>query len=952
MSRIYQGGQSQNTYKAKNRSVNYSPTQAISNQVKIREEGARRQQDIQTQARQATRENETANMERNAADQAASSTLRMEQLKASQVLKQQQIVEQANQQTAHLASKAGLSMAQSSEKGQLSIKQLKDRGVLQLNNLREQNSLKLSNMQDNLNLGMVQAAEKADMALATQHLQLSQQVERANTQVAFTAIKGLLDFGMEYAEAAMDYAAEKNEEEEKNAAVDRLIKTPPVSGSGVVSSVAVEESKIQAVEVAEEKAIQQAVPGDTVTQEALRQPAADASMVRRQNQLSITDAGLTFGSRLQDRLTDPNLLVMDGQGNQVPISSLRTAGERSSAVLQVARQQALEDGVSSADGHAAYMNYGKAFRAAVNTQMSNGNVALHERNKQQRYSVGITNGAAYIRAGAYQAGWDTAYSQGILSGRFDNMSGEEINDTILKDLMAQTEDKDLPKLLNIRKIADKANTEFSKSYKYRDMINDEIDARADENNDRMQTRARTNKFQVQEIQNKIALKLMEPGVNAGEIRAQAIQTLRGIDTPEAREEIVRLEGKGNLNVNVYNDFMERFLNGRPPTTLEVGNAFARQEITEQQRDNLIARGEFGDVVDRRISAAVSQTAEEQMQGALAPILAGIPGLKSDERKLMSANIVDNLAPQYQAEMRAYVVGNPNASPRDIQDKASQVIAAIKKEIGNGKTKNGESPGRLGFDKHSGLTFDFKETAPVHVRPSPRTGEVQRVWTQFDVNEIPPNSSVNDIYLTTDEVQQAAIARSEGNGNYTPRVRALAKKLKVAPSTFVQRQLTNMGYNTTKDIPTSANIGDISDARQGMQALEAMGIPRKGAAYLSGNIMQESSWNGQQPTWDGRAMNDGSDRNGGIVSWMDDAEKDHFRLRDIESYLGKPISEASTGEQIDAMLWEMKTTPLYQEAYDIFTDPDSTDIQLRRASAKYWGYRDEGSRFAIAKELLK
>ena len=360
-------------------------------------------------------------MERNAADQAASSTLRMEQLKASQVLKQQQIVEQANQQTAHLASKAGLSMAQSSEKGQLSIKQLKDKGVLQLNNLREQNSLKLSNMQDNLNLGMVQAAEKADMALATQHLQLSHQVESANTQVAFAAIKGLLDFGMEYAEAAMDYAAEKNEEEKKNADVDRLIKTPPVSGSGVVSSVAVEESKIQAVEVAEEKAIQQAAPGDTVTQEALRQPAADASMVRRQNQLSITDAGLTFGSRLQDRLTDPNLLVMDGQGNQVPISSLRTAGERSSAVLQVARQQALEDKVSSADGHAAYMNYGKAFRAAVNTQMANGNVALHERNKQQRYSVGITNGAAYIRAGAYQAGWDTAYSQGILSGRFDNI---------------------------------------------------------------------------------------------------------------------------------------------------------------------------------------------------------------------------------------------------------------------------------------------------------------------------------------------------------------------------------------------------------------------------------------------------------------------------------------------------------------------------------------------------
>jgi hypothetical protein len=950
MSRIYQGGQSQNTYRAKQRSVNYSPVQAINNQAKIKEEGERKQRDLQTQSRQANREIEMANMERQASDNVANSTLRMEQLQASQVLKQQQLVEQANQQTAHLAAKAGLSMAQTTERGQLSVEQVKDKGVLQLNNLREQNSMKLTNMQDNMNLGMVQAAKRADMSLSQQHMQLSHQIDNANTQVAFTAIKGLIDFASQYAMEQAKAIDEKRGEDEENDAIDKLIGTPSISSGGQVSDVVTEEARVQAVEIAEEQAIQQVAPGNTAAQEALRQPGADQSMVRRQNQLSITDAGLTFSGRLQDRINDPNTLVLDGQGNSVPISSLRTAGERNIAILQLARQQAREDGVSRADGHAAYTNYGAAFRGAVNTQIQSGNASMHARNKQERYSAGITTGAAYIRSKNYQAGWDTAYSQGVASGLFDNMSGEQINDKILKDLMAQTEDKDLPKLLNVRKIAGKANTEFGKSYKYRDMINDEIDARADESNDKMATRARTNKFQVQEIQNNIALEMMKPDANAGEIRAQAIQTLQSINTPEARDEIARLEGKGNRNINVYNDFVERFVKGDPPTTLEVGNAFARDEISEQQRDSLFKRGEFGDVVDRRISAAVSQTAEQQMQGALAPILANIEGLKSDERKLMSANIVDNLAPQYQAEMRAYVVGNPNASPRDIQDKATQVIAAIKKDIGSGKTKNGESPGRLGFDLHGGLTFNFKETAPVHVRLSPLTNQPQRIWTNFDVDEIPKDSRIGDVYLTSDEVREAGLVRSEG-GKYSPRVRALANKIGVSPKAFVDAQLTSMGYDTTKDIPPAADIGDISDARQGMQALEAMGVPPKGAAYLSGNIMQESSWNGQQPTWDGRAMNDGSDRNGGLVSWMDDAEKDHFRLRDIESYLGKPISEASTGEQIDAMLWEMKTTPYYQEAYEIFTNPNSTDIQLRRASAKYWGYRDEGDRFSIAKELL-
>ena len=77
------------------------------------------------------------------------------------------------------------------------------------------------------------------------------------------------------------------------------------------------------------------------------------------------------------------------------------------------------------------------------------------------------------------------------------------------------------------------------------------------------------------------------------------------------------------------------------------------------------------------------------------------------------------------------------------------------------------------------------------------------------------------------------------------------------------------------------------------------------------------------------MNDGSDRNGGLVSWMDDAQRNHFRLRNIEQYLGKPITEASTSEQLQAMVWEMKKRN--PSAYRAFMNPNSTDIQLRRAS---------------------
>ena len=142
--------------------------------------------------------------------------------------------------------------------------------------------------------------------------------------------------------------------------------------------------------------------------------------------------------------------------------------------------------------------------------------------------------------------------------------------------------------------------------------------------------------------------------------------------------------------------------------------------------------------------------------------------------------------------------------------------------------------------------------------------------------------------------------------------------------------------------------DPTDLRSGYQALQQMGFPSKGAAYLAGNIQQESGWNGQR-TW-GEVMGDGSDRNGGLVSWMDDAQRNHYRLRNIEKYLGKPISQATAREQLEAMVWEMKRRN--PDSYRVFMNPNSTDAQLRRASYRYWGYGHEGARFTYANSLLR
>lgn len=141
-------------------------------------------------------------------------------------------------------------------------------------------------------------------------------------------------------------------------------------------------------------------------------------------------------------------------------------------------------------------------------------------------------------------------------------------------------------------------------------------------------------------------------------------------------------------------------------------------------------------------------------------------------------------------------------------------------------------------------------------------------------------------------------------------------------------------------------GGPADMQSGKQYLEGMGFPRRGAAYLAGNIMQESSWNGMR-SW-GQVMNDGTKRNGGLISWAswDNAPA---RLGAAEAFLGKPIDQATHSEQLEFMEHEMRTR--YREAYDIFMNPNASTPDLIKASKMYWGYGHEGDRYKFAEELL-
>jgi hypothetical protein len=265
------------------------------------------------------------------------------------------------------------------------------------------------------------------------------------------------------------------------------------------------------------------------------------------------------------------------------------------------------------------------------------------------------------------------------------------------------------------------------------------------------------------------------------------------------------------------------------------------------------------------------------------------------------------------ESRAFLQANPQGYESQVIPGTEDSLAALKKYRDTGKGDIPHIYKRLSNAYKYLTPYDFAN-AQLRAAGEPELGSVPKAV---------------ELTGTLSPAAQELI-------NFKPTVPRLQRA--VAPVSYIAPGNTAVPARGSAQRPT---LG------QGFSLVLGMGFPERGAAYLAGNIMQESGWYGQR-TW-GEVMGDGSDRNGGLVSWMDDAQRNHFRLRNIEKYLGKSIRDASTLEQLDAMVWEMKRRN--PSAYATFMNPNATDAQLRKASRQYWGYGHEGARYGYARDLL-
>ena len=195
-----------------------------------------------------------------------------------------------------------------------------------------------------------------------------------------------------------------------------------------------------------------------------------------------------------------------------------------------------------------------------------------------------------------------------------------------------------------------------------------------------------------------------------------------------------------------------------------------------------------------------------------------------------------------------------------------------------------------------------------------------------------------------------IAQDFKNGKIHPLLEQTANTLGMSPLALMNQQMGAYGLEPLDLAPVRGAVPQRnqtgSNQTNGMNSVQGANylmtnhnLPSRGAAWLSGNIQQESGWIANRPAW-----NDVGAPAGGLVSWRGG------RLTAMQDSVGVPITQQTQAQQLDYMMQEMKTK--YPEAYRIFMNPNATDKQLIRASKIYWGYGEEGKRFIYAGNIEK
>ena len=428
-------------------------------------------------------------------------------------------------------------------------------------------------------------------------------------------------------------------------------------------------------------------------------------------------------------------------------------------------------------------------------------------------------------------------------------------------------------------------------------------------------------------------------------RRKAVESLRALGTEEALKEAERLTENGlGYDPQAKFQLMEMVASGRQPS----------DSLLKSMLDaGTISAAEYKQFA----KPAATKEGEKKLDKFMSSISSGLKSAMKGKAKDgdLSPSVSAELAlrhPMLMEELRSHLAAEVAVRPGLANDPAELGrLAEVKtKELLKRPEYKIELDPKTGYSFEGDLSVD-KRVSRITVAPGVQD------FTKFTPDQIfgslnYPRSIMDarkDKFLKY-KALKADVDRSINKQPLSNNTRLIAKNLGLSPEAFLDGQLRVLGLPSLLALRQEENAqasgGNIKDAAQGMRTLEQMGFPRRGAAYLSGNIQQESTWHGARQ-W-GKVAGDASVRNGGLVSWAA-FPGDAARLGAIERHFGKPIAQIPESDQLNYMVKEMKKRNPW--AYRVFMNPNASVGDLKRASYQYWGFRDVGARYDYAERLL-
>jgi hypothetical protein len=433
-------------------------------------------------------------------------------------------------------------------------------------------------------------------------------------------------------------------------------------------------------------------------------------------------------------------------------------------------------------------------------------------------------------------------------------------------------------------------------------------------------------------------------------RQKAVAILREIGTEDSLKEAERLSANGmGYDPQKKFELMELQQQG-----IEIPEDTLKQLL----KDGTISDAEYKQFSKSGPEKASLKVVDDYMNGASSGLKTAMQGKAGPqdltpevkaELTIRHQMMVEDIRRSVAAEVKANpaLANDPIELGRLVENKAKWFMSQPHYRLEADATKGYHFAGEIATDKRlARITVspgiqDFTKYTPEQVfGPA----------LKFPRSEM---DATKDRFLTQAELKADVKLVLDGK-NPSNRSRLYAKHLGLSSTAFIGGQLGVYGLpslGTLRQGPDAMKLlnglHDIKSAPEGMKVLRSMGFPSKGAAYLAGNIQQESGWNGLR-RW-GEVAGDGSDANGGLISWMDDAGRNHYRLRQAERHFGKTIDKVPESDQLAYMVSEMKKRN--PSAYRVFMNPNATEGELQRASYAYWGYGHEGARFTYARNLL-